>query len=534
MQAVPAVRRLPLELLNEIFLATKALYGPDTAELDPPPCTYLSHVCRTWRAAALMCQQLWSSVLRPHMEWTKLCLERCHHLPVEIIISRRTAFLPQHPAYPAILLAYLRARVIIIDFRGQPTSSYAPAFLAVSIGLLSPQHCPLPMLEELQIHLSADDVHSRFILNRGIIGREIATRRLKRIAISCCELNSPLHSLSSSLETLILENVMPWGSCAELARTLGALTSLTWFEYKWTRNHLQESILYAEALVTTPSVRLHKIKHFYLSGFLPEDVCIFSSLELPPTAEIIVTPKSSHTFALDGCTLEDLAPDNLLTYFAGDMASALARHVDNAFRNGMYIKEAGVHRHGVQLVLDHRKRRAGDNDLDPDAAPRPPSEAVPSGGRSSITITVPSFNTVERRDIIFKELVSLGVTRYDIRALTFSGHSLSVLDVYANLKRRVFTLQELTLRSQADVLAFLTGFALQFRFPALRALNILCDLRNPAVTLQDIYEAMRAKDEGVWGRVRLEWMPAMGERDLSIFSNELRWLLVHTDNLGLE
>ncbi|VDB85254.1 unnamed protein product [Peniophora sp. CBMAI 1063] len=266
--------------------------------------------------------------------------------------------------------------------------------------------------------------------------------------MSCCALRSPLHTLSPVLRTLILENVVPWGGPAGLVHALGALAELEVFEYRWTRDHFDETITYACVLCSSPtSVRLPSLKRFVLSGFLAEDVCIFSALRLPPAAEIVVGSKSSHTWDVEESAWEEEAPGCVLGGFAGVLAAALARHLEDVVQHGMVIKDAFVTGHGLQLVLGLDRDSEGENAYKAAPSLSSSSSEAPSdsdGTGTRITFDIPPFNTPERRDIILKALISSCLSQYNIHSITYT-RSLSSPSISTDLERRAPCLQALPL-----------------------------------------------------------------------------------------
>lgn len=60
---VSAVRRVPSELVCEIFALTLEEKDPDRAAMEPP--WHLGHICRSWRRSALQYSPLWNRILIP-------------------------------------------------------------------------------------------------------------------------------------------------------------------------------------------------------------------------------------------------------------------------------------------------------------------------------------------------------------------------------------------------------------------------------------------------------------------------------------
>ncbi|KAK0479820.1 hypothetical protein EDD18DRAFT_1040966, partial [Armillaria luteobubalina] len=56
-------RRLPTELLTEMFVWCSSLYDRKDSPLDPRALPWtLSHVCRKWREVAIAAPEIWSGI----------------------------------------------------------------------------------------------------------------------------------------------------------------------------------------------------------------------------------------------------------------------------------------------------------------------------------------------------------------------------------------------------------------------------------------------------------------------------------------
>lgn len=96
--------RIPPEILSKIFWENIRALEADDYHFRSNPYLWVPtiNVCRHWRDAALGAAQLWSRVIPLNPEWTKQCLDRSQHSPLDIFllyhrdsstISRRLAAL---------------------------------------------------------------------------------------------------------------------------------------------------------------------------------------------------------------------------------------------------------------------------------------------------------------------------------------------------------------------------------------------------------------------------------------------------------
>lgn len=155
-RASSAASKLPLELLIEIFLATRTLHGRDDALTASPPCTYLSHVCRSWRAAAIMCQELWSCLPRPSEAWTKLCLERCYSVPIDCVTrtSHGNASWEVGDLHTNPQLVH-RSRTITAHLRVGQDCDFMPlmsAYVLATMSMLEKHPQTFSCLEDFELH----------------------------------------------------------------------------------------------------------------------------------------------------------------------------------------------------------------------------------------------------------------------------------------------------------------------------------------------------------------------------------------------
>ncbi|KZV66671.1 hypothetical protein PENSPDRAFT_654711 [Peniophora sp. CONT] len=97
-------------------------------------------------------------------------------------------------------------------------------------------------------------------------------------------------------------------------------------------------------------------------------------------------------------------------------------------------------------------------------------------------------------------------------------------NVRADFEFRAQMITKLILHTEEDVSSFL-ACANTTNFPKLICLDICCDLRTPAETLQGIFETMQAMEKMVWRRVKLTWSPTTMVLDMSVLPPSVRSLL---------
>ncbi|KAH9039396.1 hypothetical protein EDB84DRAFT_1056527 [Lactarius hengduanensis] len=84
------ISRLPDSLLTDIFILIRDI---QYISFFSPSCLNVSHVCRTWRNAALHCSLLWTNILFHTPKWTTVMLHRAGTAPltVQVAISQEIA-----------------------------------------------------------------------------------------------------------------------------------------------------------------------------------------------------------------------------------------------------------------------------------------------------------------------------------------------------------------------------------------------------------------------------------------------------------
>ena len=77
---------LPPELLSAIFEVAQYWNGSDWDHEDPHTdmAVKMSHVCHSWRAAAIGNPTLWTAIVVTHVDYLAACLQRSKDLPFEV------------------------------------------------------------------------------------------------------------------------------------------------------------------------------------------------------------------------------------------------------------------------------------------------------------------------------------------------------------------------------------------------------------------------------------------------------------------
>lgn len=283
--ALDHVNRLPVELLEEVFLYIQALYGPDYGLTGMPICTFLSHVCHRWREVAIKCQRLWEEVARPFEAATQLCISRCHSRPTKLAVDSRY-MQPDAEAYRRAMnvafQALNRADALLIRLRpvngglGSMEELGVPGpYLAQLFGNLGVALRPNFPLKELTIDIAyAPD---------AILGiAHLAHGTLMRLEVACfagCFLQNPGLVLSPNMRLLKLHNTDAWSTSEEMIAVLRATPLLEVLHYSHSQR--RAAPFHITEPVPLQQVHLHKLAQLHLGSFLPEDVAIYAAICMP-------------------------------------------------------------------------------------------------------------------------------------------------------------------------------------------------------------------------------------------------------------
>ncbi|KZP25039.1 hypothetical protein FIBSPDRAFT_929586 [Athelia psychrophila] len=161
---VSIIRRVPREILSEIFL----YFRPDETSLDTPdlrPRVMLtSHVCQSWRNVALSTPQLWSTIIvnlgprdaQRKLDCVKAWIERTGQYPLSIIIS---CIMPNRSA---------RDWKALLDILMPHSHRWRSAKILTWTDYLSGINGHIPKLESLDIRIGGHSQKDTFVLSPSL------------------------------------------------------------------------------------------------------------------------------------------------------------------------------------------------------------------------------------------------------------------------------------------------------------------------------------------------------------------------------
>jgi F-box-like len=174
--AILPISRLPVEVLSEIFLVLAALIPYEEAK-KRPGWIAITYVCQRWRAAALGCLRLWSSISLTHLcdDWVLELLTRVRDAPMDLIL-RGHGSKHSSPIPLALLLASGGlAQVRSIDLVGCHGLNFAFEVFLEDLDTVE----NAPLLQDLHLEAPSEHIH---IMPSNFMLRD--TQRLRRISLS--------------------------------------------------------------------------------------------------------------------------------------------------------------------------------------------------------------------------------------------------------------------------------------------------------------------------------------------------------------
>ncbi|VDB85252.1 unnamed protein product [Peniophora sp. CBMAI 1063] len=510
--------RLPVEILDQVFLWTHALYVTDNGATVMPNCAYLSHVCRRWREVALRCQTLWSDVVRPTYEATQFCLARCPTHPLNLFIgSRYTQVDDDSETYrEAVDLAFTvvqRADAIRVRLdvtRGPPLDlAGALTFWNHIFGLkaLLSRIDPFPA-RELEIEYGSE-TGDTFNID-GLL--QHSPRRLAVAHLSGCTTTMPREFSSTHLRELRLHNSVLWHDVDELVAFLQAVPLLETLEYSYDQNR-HTDMVYSPPSDSLPEVTLKYLRHVNLRSFWREDVMIYTVLRHSPRMNASIAPRASHERAIDTTHL------GLLEH-AGDSLIMLMY----AFRERYYETPLSCMTVGLDISFHADGRGVNVRYLYVTRAPelgklqylqQRVQGRLKSGPPLSLDVCLPQdMKLMDNAADRFSMLVR-GVTSADCRPhiLRFDGN-LATFDIalLSVITRATISLVLSQLSDMRALIAILPDLPLARAFRHLVSIEITIDdlPEHPAV-LHELSKALQDADASLSKRARLFWHPRARE-----------------------
>ncbi|KAI0669024.1 hypothetical protein C8Q78DRAFT_1080885 [Trametes maxima] len=205
--AAPAVDRLPVEILREIFewASIPSMFNTHWASVSSLAQPVLTQICRQWRTVALETANIWRyiNVYDESMEWLKLLLVRSHNRTLDVGIHRASA---AQKALPLLAPHSHRLRMLSfewpVDFYDNTNHNYKMCRAV----LRKLYKMDLPKLEEFRFDFSEDPASARYLMQpykiTGLRAPSLDVLYLKQAYVAW---NSPLFS---QLRVLHLEEIV--------------------------------------------------------------------------------------------------------------------------------------------------------------------------------------------------------------------------------------------------------------------------------------------------------------------------------------
>lgn len=292
------IQALPAELITAILLIVRDGLV-DHGWTKAPPSMFLSHVCGRWRALALACQELWSTFLpRRSVEWTQICLARCHSKPLSITIDAHYGDAGGMIEATALVMGHW-SRIRTLSMR----PSLYPADNAVIVGLdeESEAHLtalfkflarPSECLEELEFNMGLEvglifDVWIPVRIPETLFSNECPPR-LHSLKLTRCWLPAapPSPLVTPNIRTLELRNTKAWPDVDSMIQYLRAMPKLERFTYQfWETEDIfdcRPSLAHQARCVELPC-----LEYITLDGFWLQNITIFSYIAIPSHCSVI-------------------------------------------------------------------------------------------------------------------------------------------------------------------------------------------------------------------------------------------------------
>ena len=288
----PIASRLPIELIQTIFLLLAEFYAPDyvTSQCSPRPTSSrpswiaITHVCRHWRSAALGLRELWS-VISPGLSisWAQAMMERSSPLPVHVDIriscssgstnnSSSSSFFADgfHPLAASELL-FVASRIRTLRLAGLRSDI---------LHVLNRLRSPSSKLESLTLSIYDGGGPPVSLPVSLFGGNDKAAPNLRRLTFATdTRINAPLWLLGGITEFTMGADV----TMLELLETLQAMPQLEVLRVQHCRAVWDEDVTGAEGaplrIVTLPHLRLIAFRDTTPRRF----VHLIPRIDAPPT-----------------------------------------------------------------------------------------------------------------------------------------------------------------------------------------------------------------------------------------------------------
>ncbi|KZV66664.1 hypothetical protein PENSPDRAFT_654705 [Peniophora sp. CONT] len=507
--------RLPVELLEQVFLWTYALHNPDYGMAGMPACAFLSHVSRRWREVAVRCQALWSEAVRPSIAATELCLTRCPTHPVKLAVDARFTQLDgdSERYRQAVRLAFgaaKRAEVITVRLNADGV------LLGFAEALTFEKHLselkdllydinPCPS-REIVIEYESDSGDT-FSVDEII---EHTSRKLSIIRLTGCQATYLKAFSSTNIRELRLCNSILWNSVDDMVTLFRALPLLEVLDYSYDHDRHASMAYPKEYSEPLPEVRMDHLKRLDLRSFWREDVTIYTILSRSPQMNASIASRATHESLMSTTTLTfgEYLMTCILRFSHGMIMLMQASRIHQ--REPVFQDEVllSISFHDDNFGIDVQSRLSA----------RPynqDTQSVPVDAQSfSFSASLPSDMKAKGDPNHQFDALVRGVTGAPHRPhlLDFNGNLAGIdRDILIKLSQCTVIL---VLGQLCDVKALVAALPAlpPPSFDQLVSIEVTADISEPQSTLRELADALQgaylvADDPLLWERLTLYWHP---------------------------
>ncbi|KAI0316162.1 hypothetical protein OF83DRAFT_1284345 [Amylostereum chailletii] len=269
----PINDRLPVEILGRVFFILR-----DCPEF-PLDKFYIhaSHVCRHWRAVALGCPGLWSTIhYRSQLDWIKILLQRSGQVPLKVCIIR-DHYSPSnfYEKFHCILQELHRIEEMTLTVASpwvvDDAHEHKMILSAITNG-------PAPTLRVLRFTGN----YTKRLTSSLFSGK--SPPNLRYLELTYCRLPLPLHLFTTTLTHLQLQIYEGYGSIDEFMSAISRLSMLQSFIFHNSSTRMSVTARTARIEDHPGPIALPNLAHLDIFGTVHLVAYLLRRLSFPPNA----------------------------------------------------------------------------------------------------------------------------------------------------------------------------------------------------------------------------------------------------------
>ncbi|KZV69459.1 hypothetical protein PENSPDRAFT_686320 [Peniophora sp. CONT] len=342
---------LPTELLLYIFklIADHPADGSDSVIAG----TSLSRVCRLWRELALSLQELWAALPRTDSAFTNLCLERCLSAP--LYLNLKSLFLGTEDKRQAVQCLYphfgrvKRISLIVHESRLYRYETYPIGLRELKNALRAQPLCALEHLE-LKLVTYPGEAYGPPMPMPSELSQTLFPATLHDLTCSNIIFARDQHVAFSNIRRLDLVQVQAWHCLDDISAFFRSMPLLEYFSHtRFILNFSTNPTLVPNALPASRSVQMRYLRTFRMEGLLPHAYAVFSCLEIPSSATLIIQDTDPGIDTAILIMLYRHIPDQYLELLKS-ISSALYTHFAIAIARDIHYDSVRLDRHIVTAL----------------------------------------------------------------------------------------------------------------------------------------------------------------------------------------